>query len=318
MLDCTQVAAFETVEDYIDDLWFTLHHSEDDGDIVLGLRWYLDDSGSDDGSPLVTCGGVAMDRINFRHFSARWTKMYEEYKHKFSGYVFEPPLHMKDFVGNGKYAGLRPEFKRAIFLDVAEIVNAHKFYSMSIAVPQNDYASQLPENVRKVLIGPYALAFMSLMLGHQYVSERHAQGPTKAAYLVDCGFGHYDQLVEVHRVILGIEVGMAREFGAPRHTGSLTTDTDDDWPTLQAADAVAWASRKKELSGSVPEGFEPLVGVLREEGAMPLHVTIPVDLEAIKMLAKPINNWMAKHGKLPTLADILVRRVGNFAVRLKS
>jgi hypothetical protein len=318
MVDCLQTHEVAELGDYLDDLWFLLHHSEDDGDVVLGLKWYLDDSGSDDGSPLVTCGGVAMDRINFKHFSARWAKMYEKYKHKFFGYVFEPPLHMKDFFGTGKYAGLRPEFKRTIFLDVAEIVNAHKFYSMSIAVPQNDYVSQLPENVRKVLIGPYALAFMSLMLGHQYVSERHAQGPTKAAYLVDCGFGHYDQLVEVHRVILGIEVGMAREFGAPRHTGSLTTDTDDDWPTLQVADAVAWASRKKELSGSVPEGFEPLLEVLREEGAMPLHVTIPVEFDDIKMLADPINKWTAKYGTLPTLSDILVRRVGSFTVKLKS
>src|SRR5579863_84769 len=115
MLDCLHLESPQAVEDYIDDLWFTLHHSEDDGDIVLGLRLYLDDSGSDDGSPLVTCGGVAMDRINFKHFSRRWADLYEKYKYKFSGYTMEQPLHMSDFVGTGKYAGLRPEFKRTLF-----------------------------------------------------------------------------------------------------------------------------------------------------------------------------------------------------------
>ena len=112
MIDCLQVAQSESVEDYIDDLWFALHHREEKGDVMLGLSWYLDDSGSDDGSPLVTCGGLSMTRIDLKHFTARWTKMYEGYKHKFSGYTLEPPLHMSDFVGSGKYAGLHPEFKR--------------------------------------------------------------------------------------------------------------------------------------------------------------------------------------------------------------
>jgi hypothetical protein len=304
--------------EYIEDLWFTLHHSENAGDVMLGLSWYLDDSGSDDGSPLVTCGGIAMDRINFRHFSERWAKMYEKYRNQFSGVVFEQPLHMTEFVGDGKYAGLRPEFKRALFLEVAEIINAHKLYSMSIAVPQDDFADQLSENVRKVLIGPYALAFMSIILGHQFLSERHPQGPLKASYLVDCGFGHYDQLVEVHRVILGIEIEVARLFGGFRHAGALAQDSDDRVQALQAADAVAWASRRRRLKGELPEGLEPLLEVIREEGRGPLHATVPVEFDDIKMLAKPINNWIAKFGKLPALSDILMRRVGSFGVKLRS
>jgi len=314
-----QVKGLTELGEYLDDLWFLLHHSEDEDRCVLGLSWYLDDSGSDDGSLLVTCGGLLMTRLDFKHFSTRWAKLYEKYQqHKFSGYTLEPPLHMKDFAGGGKYAGLRPEFKRALFLDVARIINDHKLYSMSIAVPQNYFSDELPENVRKVLIGPYAFAFFSLILGHQYLSQNHKQGPFKAAYLVDCGFEHYEQLVEVHRVILGIEKGIAKEFGGYRHTGALGQDSDDRVPALQAADAIAWTSRRMELKGALPEGFEPLAEILREEGSHPLHVTIPVDLNAIKMLATPINKWIAKYGRLPSLADIFVGRVGSFAVKLKS
>ena len=168
------------------------------------------------------------------------------------------------------------------------------------------------------MIGPYALAFFSLVLGHQWISERHPEGPLTAAYLVDCGFGHYDQLVEVHRVILGLEIAASRELGDFRHTGSLTQDSDDRVPPLQAADAIAWVSRKVQLTGTVPKGFEPLLDTLRDRGPQPLHVTVPVDLKGIRMLANPINRLIAKNGKLPTLADVFVRRQGSFVIRLKT
>jgi len=98
---------------------------------VLGLRFYLDDSGSDDGSAMVTCGGPVMSRIDFKHFSARWAAMYKS--NRFAGYVLQQPLHMSDFSGMGKYVGLRPELKRALFRDVAKLINAHKLYSLAIS-----------------------------------------------------------------------------------------------------------------------------------------------------------------------------------------
>jgi hypothetical protein len=312
MVDCAQVAAIDTVEDYVDDLWFTLHHSEDDGDVVLGLSWYLDDSGSDDGSLLVTCGGLAMDRINFKHFSRRWAELFENYKHKFAGYTLEQPLHMSDFTGAGQYAGLRPEFKRTLFIDVARIINDHKLYSLSIAISQIEYQSELSEDIRRQLMGPYGFAFFSLVLAHQTLSTKQSGGPVKAAYLVDRGFGHQYQLNQAHKLIVDFEIAL----GGERHTGSLAVDADDDVPPLQAADAVAWASRKTQLQGALPEGFEPLANVLREDGERP-HKTIAIPLDGIRMFSVPVNNWVARHGTTPTLRDIMTRRVDGVEYKLK-
>jgi hypothetical protein len=89
-----------------------LHHSEGGNDFVFGLTNYLDDSGSDDPSPLVTCGGVVMDRANFNQFSKRWTRMYERNR-RLGDYVLEPPMHMTDFVGMGRYAGPRSRSRSA-------------------------------------------------------------------------------------------------------------------------------------------------------------------------------------------------------------
>jgi hypothetical protein len=288
---------------YLDDLWFLLHHSEDEDRVVLGLTSYLDDSGSDDGSPLVTCGGPLMSRIQFKEFSARWAKMYE--RNQFSGYHLEQPLHMSDFVGSGKYAGLYPEFKRSLFRDVAILINDHKLYSISVAVQQSDFANELSEEVRRTLIGPYAFAFFTLVGAHQFLSEQQTLGPLRTAYLVDRGFGYQDQLNQAHKIIMDFETA----FGGPRHIGALATDSDDQVPALQAADAISWASRKMILNGSLPEGFEPLGELLREEGSRP-HKTLPVPRDGIQMLAKPINNWIKQHGSLPELRDIVVREVG--------
>lgn len=295
-------------EDYIDELWFLLHHSEDENNAVLGLTCYLDDSGSDDGSPLVTCGGPLMNRLNFREFSDRWAKMYK--RNQFSGYTLEPPLHMSDFVGMGKYAGLYPEFKRALFRDVAKLVNDHKLYSVSVAIPRRDFEEELSKDVRNNLIGPYAFAFFTLVLLNQTVSEHFKQGPFRTAYLVDLGFGHQDQLNRAHEIIVNFE----KALGGFRHTGALATDSDDRIPALQAADTIAWASRRIELSGKLPEGFEPLADLLQEDA----HVTIPLPRDGISLLAKPINNWIFRNGSIPTLADIVSRSIYGLAVKLKS
>jgi hypothetical protein len=105
-------------------------------------------------------------------------------------------------------------------------------------------------------------------------------------------------------------------MGMGRHTGSLAVDADDDIPPLQAADAIAWASRKIQLQGKLPEGFEPLEEVLREDGERP-HKTIPIPLDGIRMFSVPVNKWIARHGTMPTLRDIMTRRVDGIEYKLK-
>lgn len=137
---------------------------------MLGMICYLDDSGSDDGSPLVTCGGPLFWRLQAKAFTERWPKLYE--RNQFRGYDLRPPLHMVDFAGMGKYAGLFPEFKRALFRDVVQLVHEHKLFSISIAISGQEFDNELSPEVRRGLIGPYALGFFSAVLLNQGVAER--------------------------------------------------------------------------------------------------------------------------------------------------
>jgi len=287
-------AALDEQAEYIDDLWFLLHHSEDDDTVVLGLTSYLDDSGSDDGSKLVTIGGPVMSRIQFRAFSERWTKMLIKYQ-------IEPPLHMCDFYNDGKYAGWYPEFKRALFLHVAKLINEHKLYSLSIAIPQSDFKSEFGAEISKDLIGPYAFAFFTAVASHQRISRVMKSGPLRIAYLVDDGFGQKWQLHAAHSVMVDNE----RITGGFRPTGALAFDTDDRVPALQGADVIAFASRKRELlDGALPEGFEPLHEVLSEQNITP-HAHIPMPRDGLKMLADPIHEWILRRGSIPLLGEIV-------------
>jgi len=115
-------------------------------------------------------------------------------------------------------------------------------------------------------------------------------------------------------LIVRFEIAMG-EF---RHTGALATDTDDRVPALQAADAIAWASRKMELHGKLPEGFEPLSEILREDLASAPHATIRIPKDGVQMFADPVNRWISKYGEVPRLTDIVSRQMNGVAVKLRS
>ena len=220
-----------------------------------------------------------------------------------AAYKVEPPLHISDFIGMGKYAIWYPEFKRALFREVSSLINLYKLYSVSIAVSQTDFKNELDEDVRKKLIGPYAFAFFAIVLANWTVSEKQRSGPFKVSYLIDTGFGHQQQLVDAHRLVQGLE----RQRGEFLYTGALAFDADDGIPALQAADAIAWASRKLEQLGTLPEGFEPLAEALSEDFILP-HKTIHIPPNGIKMLANPINKWISLSGDIPRLEDVIVQR----------
>lgn len=224
--------------------------------------------------------------------------MYE--RNRFRGYDLRPPLHMSDFTRMGEYAGLYPEFKRALFADVSKLINEHKVYSISIAISQTEFATELPAQIRRDLIGPYALAFFSAVALNQAVAERIPY-EGKIAYLLDEGFGYIDQLKEAHAVIVNIE----KQSGRP-HTGRLEFRSDDAVPMLQAADAIAWAARRRQLDGALREGFEPLNEALVED-RRPSHAHVRIPPHGIKMLADPINAWINRRGIVPSLADVIRR-----------
>jgi hypothetical protein len=255
----------------------------------LALTSYLDDSGSDDLSPITAIGGLVMSKDAFTDFSASWSKMLRSYR-------VEQPLHMKEFLGNGLYAGMYPEIKVALFTEVTDLIMAHRLYSMSVAVPQIDFQELLSAEVRKKLIGPYAMAFFCVVMTTHDISSRSVvYARENVAYLLDSGFPFSDQLIQAHFAI----VDRYRKKGESCFVGAMAFEKDDRVPALQAADAIAWSARKRAIDGNLPAQFAPL-----EQLFVDFHAEIKLDSSAIRMMATPINNWLSL-GVMPTLSQMI-------------
>jgi len=266
------------------------------------LTSYLDDSGSDDLSPLTAIGGPVMSKDAHQAFEGDWTKLLDRYQ-------IPPPLHMNDFVRpHGKHIGMYPEMKMALFREACDLINAHKLYSISVSIPQPDFGEAIPDEARKQLIGPYALAFFCAVMLNQDVARRkladnHVE--IVVSYLVDQGFGRKEQLDAAHSILLKHEALK----GGFQHTGAMGYDIDDRIAALQAADVVAWSARRRDI-GRLTEEFATLEAVLSESVVKHpawrgphVHIRIPKD--GIEMWARPIRNWIYATGRIPSFEDFV-------------
>jgi uncharacterized protein DUF3800 len=274
--------------EYLDNLWWSLHHSESKDCVVLGLTSYFDDSGTDELSAITAIGGPVMSRIQFRAFKARWDKLLIEYR-------VPQPLHMQDFVRpHGKHVGMLKEMKLSLFQDVSKLINSHKLYSLSVSIPQVDFRTVLSPEICKTFAGPYALAFACGAIMHRLIGHR-ANHQTAIAYLIDEGSAYPEQLLAAHLAIANME----RSRNEFRYTGAIGFDSDDRVPALQVADVIAWSARRREIDKdkTLRDEFEPLLEVLSEN--KPFHLHTPVDLDGIEAFARPIIKWITTTGTPP-------------------
>ena len=160
-----------------------LHHSYSPDLATMPLKAYYDDSGTDDSSQVTVLSGPVMSEQAFVEFEGKWSLLLDSYE-------IPHPLHMKDFSGGGKHSSLSFGTKREIFGKAAGLINGHKFFSVSIGIPQQLFDSLLPKKVRKRQFGPYVLAFISAVLANKAVLDKSKlYGNRTISYLVDDGSG---------------------------------------------------------------------------------------------------------------------------------
>jgi hypothetical protein len=230
-------------------------------------------------------------------FSEEWNKLLARFR-------VESPLHMTDFVKPyGKYSGIYPEIKKALFREAVAVLNKYKLYSLSVSVDSKSYDTALTPDVRRQLIGPYAMCFfvtVSVNASFSSLSRYYAAHPI--SYLVDNGFGHSEQLVKAHQAIVDSNSTINKSVGF------FAFDTDDKVPALQAADMIAWSARRRQLA-RLTEEFSPLEGIFVDQNDLDgpswrSHFDHVISEDAIKDIAYPIMNWLAL-GIMPSLGDIV-------------
>jgi hypothetical protein len=211
-----------------------MHRSDDPGEAcVVVFDCYVDDSGTHEQSDLVVLGGVMMDRANFTRFDQKWRPMLHRCR--------VDSLHMTDFVRPyGKYVGMLPELKIALFTEAVAIINARKIFSISVVVNHAPYRESVPIDIYREHVAPYTSAFIYLARFNAIHAD-HNNHPDRISYLVDETRTFAQQIRNAHTLLKAWE--HSRGSGTIR-TGGLAFDSDVNVSALQAADLIAWSARR--------------------------------------------------------------------------
>ena len=237
-----------------------------------------------------------MNRSGFLSFEGYWNRILHDYR--------LDSIHMTDFVRPyGRHIGMGQEMKLSLFSDVTKQINDHKIYSVAIGVAQADYRSLLSQHVHRRLIGPYGLAFLSAGVLNGCAAEWSEYRGT-IAYLVDRG--HFeDQILGAHGLLVDIEKKLDKKDEPAVHTGAIAFDTDDNNVAIQAADVIAWASRRNEEPGGLSGEFDPLRGIFEDQYTPDGRPTRPhfgmvVGREWVERFAADVNRWIDNNGEMPS------------------
>ncbi|MFZ3213792.1 MAG: DUF3800 domain-containing protein [Terriglobales bacterium] len=229
-----------------------LHNSGDPELETLALRLYLDESGGDDpGTPDAVVGGMLIARVRFLAFEDAWDEILKKH-------TIEPPLHMKEFSPNGRFAKVSHSCREALFRDVADAIRSHRVGSISASVSNAEYRKKVPAEARKVF-SVYGMCFLLAAFGTQVIAAANSHHQ-RIPIIMDSGNPYADHVRKSHANIQQLQ----REHAEFLNIGALAFEHDTNFGTLQAADVIAWGARKRASRQSFRHGFGPIDQIFQD------------------------------------------------------
>lgn len=225
-----------------------MHSVDAPNTATSALRLYLDESGgSDPNTPVAVVAGILITREWFEAFETSWDNL-------LSDFGISPPLHMKEFGRNGRLGSLPSCCKRELFCRVAHLINSHHTKTISASISNAEYETLIPLAARNKF-SVYGMCFiLAAFLSHE-LAEVNAY-TDRIPFILDTGNSNKSHVIEAHAWMVKSQEN-ASDF---LHVGSLTFDDDKNFGILQAADVVAWATRRKRTEGGTGliGHYEPL------------------------------------------------------------
>jgi len=219
---------------------------------TAAVRLYLDDSGSEDpGTPWAVIGGMLINYSNFDSFEVQWEDLLARYS-------IENPLHMKEFGKDGRFADIQNSCRYKLFSEVAELVEAHKIFSIGANINNSEYQKTFSKELRST-IGYYGMCFIMLVQMNHQMAE-HYKYPHRIPFILDLGNPKKEHVVKSHAEIMNWQ-----KQGTYFHVGGLHFEDDRDFGILQAADVIAWGVRRRATGHYFPRAFTPILRMLDKE-----------------------------------------------------
>ena len=222
---------------------------------------FLDESATDaNDSDFAVLGGLVMNRKDIAEFEAAWTAMLA--KHRLAA------LHMIDLGPGGPYPDVIGDACSALLVDAVRAVNTCRIFSFGASWNNRAHEALFSSNMRKRFFSVYCLGFL-MVVEINRASAAHQGYDNVIDYVLDDGNRFKRQVRQMYNSIRALP-----ELSNHK-VGSLTFETDSKVLALQAADVVAWATRR-EFSGKGLTGvYEPLRGLFDQSY---VHSPAPTNL----------------------------------------
>jgi hypothetical protein len=236
---------FASIDEYLETLWWTMHHSDDPDRQVwtFDVRCYLDESGTHDASPYTVVAGLMLNRNNFISLGREWQQMLCERGIKV-------PIHMKQFGRDGNLGYLTESDRYLLFANIAGIINSHKIYSVAGVIDQKQYNEILILHKKKEM-SPYGFCLMLLVYAN-HVEAINNKYKHDIAYLLSEVSEHKGQILDSHAEMIRLQ----EEESIPFHVGTIAFGLPRKVPALQAADVISWGVLRRFVARPFDQGFE--------------------------------------------------------------
>lgn len=231
-----------------------MHRDSDSSDTqTAALRLYLDESGGEDpGTPHSVLGGMLIYKPAFEPFERAWDQM-------LLAHDIPDGIHMKEFGRpHGRLAHISDCCRRELFTEACHLIRKYRAMSVAASLSNEEYRTSVPEIARK-MYSVYAMGFsLMAMLNHKLAEHNKYADPIPI--IMDSGNPKRGQVTQIHG-------WMQKRFQKLHymHLGSLTFDDDKVWGILQAADVIAWGTRRKSSNVPFGTGFAPINDMLSDE-----------------------------------------------------
>lgn len=217
---------------------------------MVDVRCYLDESSVNRGaaSPVAVVAGLLLQQPDFFWIDVAWKRVIDQH---LPGKSF---IHMKDFGRDGDLADLSTEKRRDLFRGLTRVILRHKLISIAGKLTHSDFEHHFSFLSRSENRSIHGMCFLLTAVVMTKWADVHGY-PYGIPFLLDEGCPDSKDIDATHDFM----VSKFTEEYPNHHFGSLAWGDDEKIVALQAADVVAWSTRRRAANDPFTNGFEPLL-----------------------------------------------------------
>jgi hypothetical protein len=196
----------------------------------LCLRAYLDESGTHAGSPIVTLAGYVSTEDRWQRFTAEWSAIL----HRFGANEFKTADW---FSKKGEFNGWSDEIRYRLWHALARVIDKRVRFAVSVSVPVRDHERLTKPKLRKDSAFTDAYCF-GMQACVEIITTETRRRRERVEFVFDGG--HHRQGLSARWFAEMVRRRQWIEWVSPvfGHASSV------ECQALQAADAIAWTTRK--------------------------------------------------------------------------